>query len=562
MKRNTQSAAQPSPSPDGEALLLRRKHRLLQVREKGDLALQRRQDLKWWKSQQLQCLAEELGAEWEGVPSRQVRGLERLYLGHLLGLGGGQTKDRGLHLELLAQRGAASPPRAGDRHRAAVREEKSRREELMRQQPCHSRPPRKAVGVEKQGTTKAMGLTHPPPSPPGKHKGERAPPTKTGGGRRAVDPRVSRGLDVETLLAVAGETKHLEDREKDVSREGRRQLGKGTARLLQDLRDSSVTESPEGRAGDLEQWWPPGSPRGPGAAPQAAPCECREKSRWKRELEVAFEELFNTNRKLKKHLSLYLEPRPGVGQHPREEQGFSEMQGQRGETQREKQSIHAETEMVPAGDSVSPAEVDAHHASSKTNLEKLLSKLENQKYRLMAKPAFKSESRLSSSEAGTPSSEARPLPCTTGPRQEAPRPDTLVEGSLEGQAGRVGLVASRQKQKLEMEQTRQKQLELLEPTGPPKMSLEAHSQAVLEDERRAQARACLACLKSHSSRDQEEEGGDEPGATSALAASTADDDRHSQMIRGLEQQILEQNQSHKQFLEEARKRLQEFQRIC
>lgn len=87
MKRNADRAARLSPSPDHEAPLLRQKQRLLQVREKGALALQRRPDLQPWKSQQPQCQAEELKAGWQEAPPQQVRGLERPYLAHLLGVG-------------------------------------------------------------------------------------------------------------------------------------------------------------------------------------------------------------------------------------------------------------------------------------------------------------------------------------------------------------------------------------------------------------------------------------------------------------------------------------------
>lgn len=52
--------------------------------------------------------------------------------------------------------------------------------------------------------------------------------------------------------------------------------------------------------------------------------------------------------------------------------------------------------------------------------------------------------------------------------------------------------------------------------------------------------------------DQEKKGGYDRSPTSP-SASIVNDDRHSQMIRDLQQQILEQNKLHKQFLEEARK---------
>lgn len=95
-------------------------------------------------------------------------------------------------------------------------------------------------------------------------------------------------------------------------------------------------------------------------------------------------------------------------------------------------------------------------------------------------------------------------------------------------------------------------------TGPLGLSREARSQAGLEGQRE-QRRAGPAHLTSYSSLDLEEEGAD---TTSPWASGfIIDEDRRSQMIHDLQQQIEEQNKLHKQFLAEARKRLHEFQRI-
>ena len=552
MRRSLERAARRSPSPDKEALLSRQNllDRLLQVQEKGDLAPQRGQkDPQQRKTQLLQRLVEELKAEWPEALDQQIRGLGRLYLAHLLGSGGERAKDHEPDSEGSAQRGAARLHRAKGKHRVAMREEKGRKEELARRQPWCATSQRRAVDRERQGASRATGPCPPSLSPPERSKGKRVPSTKTGGGCR-------HGTDVEKLLAATEGIKRLEERESDAAREGRRQLGKRPARR-QGPKNNCLDQSPEGKANHLEQLCPVSSTHRRGASP---PAKLENKSRWQRELEFAFEELFDTNRKLKKHLNLQLDLKPGVDQSPGEDQGFrEETHAWRRESQRDKAERDAEIHVVPAREPASSAGVEAHLASSRTSLQKFLSKLENQKYHRMAKGVVKSDNTLWSSEAGTSLDEKDRLSCGPGSGWEPPQLDSLVQGSLQlhpqEQADRVGLMASMQKQEMQVEQRRLKQIEH------PKVSLEADLQTELKDGRREQRQARLAHLQPDSPPDPEKEGGYDRSPTSPSAA-IVDDDRHSQMIRDIQQQILEQNKLHKQFLKEARKRLLEFQKIC
>lgn len=564
MKRN-ERASRLCPGPDDETLLLRQKHRLLQVRGKGDLPVQSRPDPRQWDNAQLQLLAEDLWAEWREAPRQQAQGLGRLYLTHLLGAGGGRAQEQEPGSEGPAWRAAAWPPRAGGKQRAAGREEKSRREEPVRLQSWCAKPQRAAAGPEKKGFAKAVGLPHPPSSPPEKSKGKRAPSRKTGGGRRPADPRASRSPDVGKLCApersAAGEIALTEGSGEDVGSGGRRQLGRRTARLVQGLKNNCLGPSPGGQADDLQQLRPADSICTTDAAPQESPCQRGDKSQWKRELEFAFEELFNTNRKLKSHLSLHLEPRPAAGPNPGEEQGFSEGPEHRGTAWREKvvAAADADMEVLPSGEAAGPAAVDALQTSPEASLQKLLSRLGNQKYPRVVGSTLRDVSRLASPEAGTCVDEHLD-PCGTDSRLEAPGLDALSRLLRpQEQADRAGSMASRQKQKTETEQRRRTQLELLALTGRPDVGSEARRQPGPGEERAEPARARWAPSEASCS-DQEEEGR-ELSPTPPAAAGISDDDGHSQMIRNLQQQILEQNRLHKQFLEEARKRLQEFQRI-
>ncbi|XP_077710584.1 CEP295 N-terminal-like protein isoform X1 [Canis aureus] len=425
MKRNADRAARLSPSPDHEAPLLRQKQRLLQVREKGALALQRRPDLQPWKSQQPQCQAEELKAGWQEAPPQQVRGLERPYLAHLLGVGGGQAREHQPDSDGPAQRGAAQPQRAGERHRAAAREARSRREDLVRPrpQPWRTKPQRKAVGAEKPGAPRAAGLTHRPRCAPEKIKGKRVPSTKTSCGRRPADPRGSRGMDVEELGAAAGELERLQKREKEGGRDGRRQPGQVPAPPGQGPKSSGLDPSPEGRARDLEELWLGGwTCRG------ASPCRCGDRSRWQRELEFAFQELFNTNQELKRHLSLHLAPGPRVDQSSSAEHGLSQAPQCRGDTPRDRSAAGTGVDVGPRGECAWPVPAEARQTASHASADRFRSRLESHRYHRVARLASRSESKSRSPKAGAFIGGESRLLCSPGSGPAPARLDPLAEG--------------------------------------------------------------------------------------------------------------------------------------
>ncbi|VCX10129.1 unnamed protein product [Gulo gulo] len=553
MKRNADRAARLSPSPEHQAPRLRQKHRLLQVREKGPLALQR-QDLPQRKSPQPPRLAEELEAPSQ---PQHVQGLEHLYLAPRLGAGGGQAREHRPDSEGPAQRGAARPPRARGKHRAAVREEKRHKEGLAGRRSRLTRPQSKAAGPEKLGAPRASGPTRRPLCPREQNKGKRPPLMKARGGHRPADPWGSRGVDREESLAVPGAFGHLRRREKEGARGRRRRPGKGAPPPGQGPTDSSLDQSPGGNTEDPEQRWPIGWTHRGGAAPQVSLCRCGDKSRWQRELESAFQELFDTNRELKKHLSLRLALGPAPDQSARDELGPRDVQEPRGEFQRDKPAVGPEADVEPSAEPTGPAQAKAHQTESRTSLEEFLSNLKNQKYLRPATFPSKTMSEPLSPKAGVFIGAENRLLGGLGSREVPARPDPLAQGPrrrcLQEQADGASLVALWRRPDGPPEPVHW--------TGPPGLSWEARPEAALEGQRE-QRRAGPAHLKSYSSLEPEEEGACARDATSPWASGfIVDADRHSQMIRDLQQQIEEQNKLHKQFLAEARKRLQEFQRI-
>ncbi|XP_073901085.1 protein DDC8 homolog [Castor canadensis] len=612
MQKDMELTTETSLASDDDALALRQTLASLQVRDKGDVVLERRPEVQQWKSRHLQRMAEELKAEWQEAQLQQIKDLERLYLARLLGGIARQAIGHEHDLEGPIHQRARSP-RGREKHKTAFREGRCHREEPYRQQAWHHKSGKKTVCPERRGTSRPRGL-----SPPEKNKGKRAPSSKTSSSRRSVSSRLSRAMDLaklSPLLAPVEEIEGLEEEEMEPARDGRRQVGRGTPHFMQDLKYNWRDHSPEGKLNDLEELWPVSNPDRRSPTPPGSLFKCDEKNKWQKDLEFAFEELFNTNRKLKRHLNLHLEQRPRADQNTDEEQGFSETQGQSSDISR--LELPRVMEAVPTGESESAAEAEAAEMSSKTSLESLLIKTENLKCHQMAKPMLKNESQILS-EAGistdeedlllqVPKSAHEPSRLATlmeeprlttlmeeprltklmeeprlatlmeeprlaklmeEPRlatlMEEPRLATLLEEPSQPYAQkheeRTGWMALRQKQKAEMEQRRQKTL-----SGQmehPDMSLEIHYKAELEEERRERRRTRLAILKAYPNGLHTRGGGSDYRITSFSGSSLLNEERHKQMIHDLQQQISEQNKLHKQFLEKARKRLEDFQKTC
>uniref|UniRef100_A0A8C5KS09 CEP295 N-terminal like n=1 Tax=Jaculus jaculus TaxID=51337 RepID=A0A8C5KS09_JACJA len=533
LQRGMEKAAELSAASGEEALALRPKPTLLQVRDKGDVTL------KQWKTRQLEHLTEELKAELQEARLQQVRDLERLYLARLLDEAAGRRAvGNDLDLEEPVHRGTARSLRTKERQRIAMREERAHREEPSRQQAWHPKSRKKAAGSERRAS-KARGS-----NPSEKVRGKRAPLSKTGGGYQPVGPRMGRGTDLaklNPLLAGSGETKYKEEAQKEAAREGRRQVGKGTSHF----------QSSQGKVSNQEELWPPDSPYKQGSASPGSLRKPGDKNQLQREIESAFEELFNTNRKLKKHLSLHLEQRLKVDQTPDEQQSVSELQGQGSDPLREENV--GETDTAPAEET---------GRSLENNLKQLLSETEYPRYQQMSKCALKRECLTPIAEMDSPSNEEDLLSLNPETGCEPPKVTSLAEETLEPhlqkQVDLSDWVASRLKQKTELEQRRQKAL--LGLTEHPDMSLEIHYKAELEEERKARRKMRLALLKSYPTGTQSLDRSSELRTTSLLDSDLLqEEDKQNQMIRDLQQQILEKNNLHKQFLEKARKRLQEFQ---
>lgn len=555
-----QRALSPCCSPHDSVVLLREKHTVLKVRDPGgDTPPPRRPSLQW-RARRLLQLAEELQAEWQ--EAQRLQDLESLCSTHALG---GATAGWALEskAEPLPQpqpqpgkpapRGAGRAPRTKEKHKVVLREHKSHKEELPRLPTRHLKPRSKAAGPDKQGATRPRAL-----GPTGKSKRKRAPLSKTSSGRQPADPRGGRYGN--PVWVTAEELKCLQ--EKPRAREGRRRAGKAaTVRFARGRRKESQGPRCEARLEEVQHLWPV-SPIPEREAETPTSSDKRfTKKRWQRELEFAFEQLFNTNRKLKRHLDQHLDSRSRKDQRP-QKQAFLATQGCRSDTPQERA---AKVETRPAGKAGVPAEAEVPQMSSETDSKQSLSKAELPKCHQVAQPEVKDRSQTPVPGANTAVCKENFLLKSTDCEHEASELAALMEScpppQLQEQALRADWLALGQRPRLDLEWRRPKPS--FESVELPDMSLEIHYSAEMEEERKERRRVRLALLRSYPSKYQLKDRASPFRLTSPSNSSIVDDeDKQNQMIRDIQLQISEQNKLHEQFLEKARKRLLEFQSIC
>ncbi|XP_004709314.1 protein DDC8 homolog [Echinops telfairi] len=498
MTRKLERAGWLAPDPADETPCWTSELRLLQAQDKGDMAAWRRQDLRHLGNQPLATEPVAEGQEGQQTP---VRDPELFQEAQLQGAEGGQSQDKEPGPEGAEQR-------ATTRHqqtKAALREEGGHQEGLA----WH---PKTGMKV-----TSTSSVTRAAQSPLSKRRG---PSGRTSGGRQHPDPWVNRGEDVDKLCPEDREP--LGDGTKEVAQDRRRQLGKEVATFTHYLKPDPLESSREARRPEQGQW-PVGLTRRKGAVCATPVGRPGGSQRWHRELEFAFEELFATNRKLKAQLGLHLEQKPRKGQSLTADQG--------------------------------PRKAEMGATPTQDNLKTLLAKIETQKYHRLAKTKFDEKSKVAKASR---KQEDAASPPRSWPGKDSPKSTRLVEGGQLADGGGRGTTEAKQTPEATALR-RQKTLELLEQTEHPKMSPFTVHGARQEARKREQRKAPSKATPMHS---LDFEGALGPGSTPSLVGSSLDDSRHSQMIVNLQQQIIEQNKVHRQFLEEARKRLQEFQKIC
>ncbi|XP_054947661.1 centrosomal protein of 295 kDa isoform X4 [Physeter macrocephalus] len=609
MKRKVVNAAgKLRLSPNEEAVILkedyerRRKLRLLQVREQErDIALQIREDIKQRRNQQLTRLAEELRTEWEESQTQKIKNLEKLYLASLRNMGEGhqQAKENEPDLNALAHRAAERKKKAEMRHKEALKVQKNQKEMLMKQKTWHIKARKEALLAEKERSAKITSLPPPPPTLFENIEVKKTSNVKTNSSTyHHLYTFVHREVDTkqpDPHLAAKEEAKRLEELQKQAAEERMEQCEKALARGFQAMKKIHLAQNQEKLMKELKQLQQEDLARRRQMVARMPPQlvelpykRSEMKDDWQRELEFAFEDMYNADKKVKGNLILHLEPEPlptVTNQIQDEELDLSMEQEISGETEN---IPVTEAETICSSEADVPLAMKTHQIPSKILFKKLLNKIRNQKSLWTIKSMSEDESEMNTTvneteskaltvesgatvsedrtlssgqkqvvesdtltvDSGPLTSEDKPLSFNTDSEEEQEMKEThpitaVAQSSVllhpQEEAARIRM-AARQKQIMEIEEQKQKQLELLEQIEQQKLRLETECfRAQLEEEKRKKTQ--------------------QTGVSTAPASCTisSDEDNHRQMIHNYQQQLLQQNRLHKQSVETARKRLLDYQ---
>ncbi|XP_073937228.1 centrosomal protein of 295 kDa-like isoform X4 [Castor canadensis] len=564
MKRKIVSAGKLRLSPNEEACILkedyerRRKLRLLQVREQErDIALQIREDIKQRRNQQFTRLADKLRAEWENSHTQKIQKLEKLYLGSLRNMGEGhrQAKENEPDLDALALRAAERKRKAEVRHKEALKVQKNQKEILMKQKTWHIQTRKEALLVEKERSAKITSLPLPLPAPFENIEVKRISSVKTNSSTyHHISTFVNRQMDTkqpDAHLAAEEEAKRLEELQKQAARERMEQFEKAHERGFQAMKKIHLAHNQEKLMKELKQLQQEDLARKRQTVAQMPPQlvelpykRSEIKDDWQRELEFAFEDVYNADRKVKGNLILHLEPEPlpTVTDQIQDEDLDLSME-------QENKVLHnanfgllifmSDSGILNFSTQLSyPLAMNTQHITSKILFKKLLNKIRSQKSLWTIKSMSADEGEMTtvsetgSKAAGAVGSKER----TLSSEQQVVESDTLTIES--------GPLSSEDKP-LSCQTEFGKEQEVNE--TPPGMTV-AQSSVLLHPQEEA--------VRVRTSARQKQVG-------TALASCTviSDEDGHRQMIRNYQQQLLQQNRLHKQSVETARKRLLEYQTI-
>ncbi|XP_011933193.1 PREDICTED: centrosomal protein of 295 kDa isoform X3 [Cercocebus atys] len=608
MKRKVVNARKLRLSPNEEAFILkedyerRRKLRLLQVREQErDIALQIREDIKQRRNQQFTRLAEELRAEWEESQTQKIQNLEKLYLASLRSMGEGhrQAKENEPDLDALAQQAAERKRKADLRHKEALKVQKNKKEILMKQKTWHIKARKEALLVEKERSAKITSLPPPPPTLFENIEVKRISAVKTNSSTyHHLHTFVSRETDTkqpDAHLAAEEEAKRLEELQKQAAQERMERFEKAHVRGFQAMKKIHLAQNQEKLMKELKQLQQEDLARRRQTVAQMPPQlvelpykRSEMKEDWQRELEFAFEDMYNADRKVKGNLILHLEPEPlptVTDQIQDEELNLSMEQENLGAAE---DLPVTEAEIICSSETDVPLVMKTQQIPSKVLFKKLLNKIRSQKSLWTIKSMSEDESEMITTvseieskaptvesgtiaseertlssgqeqvvesdtltiESGPLASEDKPLSCGTNSGKEQEINETLpittvAQSSVllhpQEEAARIRMSA-RRKQIMEIEEQKQKQLELLEQIEQQKLRLETDCfRAQLEEEKRKKTQPTGV------------------GIVPASCAVISDEDSHRQMIRNYQHQLLQQNRLHRQSVETARKRLLEYQ---
>ncbi|KAF4103748.1 centrosomal protein of 295 kDa isoform X2 [Onychostoma macrolepis] len=560
-------------SPNEEAQLLReeqdrrRRLRLQQVREQERfIARQLRRQVQERRQQQLQTLADSLQLEWQQQQTLKLQALSTHYEHSLRSVGHGQrsAQENEPDLEALAQRSVERQERAEERHREALRELGVRRHEEEQQQRRHIEARRKALLEEKRRAERVSSLPPPPPDPL-ESIGEKTPrPLRAAAAERfslthrhVTQTAVDRESDTEqqrsAQQAAALEVQRVEELQQEEARDRQQRLERARLRGSHALRREQHTQDRARLLCELERLQQADLMRRrhtvSSVPPQIFQPLCRQqelRDEQQRELEIAFQDVYTEERKVKGDLVLQLVPEPlplSAASHD------------------EELDVTLDPECVPEGEepetpvAETPASPPAE--PGRRALSRLLERIRRQRDRRTSQQTADTPGTshdadaqeealsvetgsLSSQEKASGGSLEEQTPSSTH-TEDAPdvRDEAVVAGTLLPPEERLHLMAESERSARTDQPT--------------------HVEALL---RRQQEQLALLEELEEKRRELEQRWRDAQQTSRSLPEPSAEvrpDVTHTQRLHQYQQRLLEQNRLHKRCVEEARRRLEEYQ---
>ncbi|XP_048837995.1 uncharacterized protein cep295 isoform X2 [Brienomyrus brachyistius] len=587
MRRKVDKVGRLRLSPNEEARLIReeqerrRRLRLQQVREQERfIALQIRKEVRQRRDCELQGLAEELRGEWVRQQEKRVQALQELYEESRGAVGESyrSAKENEPDWEALVRQAGENQERAERRHRAALTELRWQRERQQEEQCRRAEARKRAMLTEKERAAKVTSLPPPPPDPIQNVDLKRPPVAKVPSAARysvthyhlpeaTVDCEVN--VDQrDARLAAAEEGRRLAARDQEEERERRERQEKARLRGECALRKEHLAQDRERLLQQLDRLQQADLLRRRQQLahmalnifqPPHRRQEMAEERQW--DLETAFEDLYAGERGVKGDQVLHLvpEPLPATSLGSQDEDLDVTLEP----------SIEEATDREESQPAVPPAEEQAQpsEAPPRDILKKLLERIRAQRTRQGSRSGSGSEVTAGDSvtmESGSLSSENReqarsasptqitepdPQPAAQVPGREATE-DSSVAETLRHHRG-AAVQAERRMREAELERQKQEQLKLLEDLEEQRRGLELQLRQA-----RLSAEDSGKFGPAESPADFTES---QQPSTGQESQPIAAQDARSRRIREHQRRLLEQNRLHQQSVDQARRRLEEYQ---
>ncbi|XP_067222481.1 uncharacterized protein cep295 isoform X2 [Chanodichthys erythropterus] len=580
MRRKSSSASRVRLSPNEEAQLVReelesrRKLRLQQVREQERyIARQVRRQVQERRQRQLQMLADSLQLEWQQQHTHKLQALSRLYQHNLKSVGHGHrsAEENEPDLEALAQKSVERQERAEERHREALRELSARRHDEEQQRCRHIEARRKALVEEKKRAVRVASLPPPPPNPVESIGKTTARPLKSAAAaerfsvthchmpQTAVDRETHTEQQPSAQQAAALEFQRLEELWREEARDRQEQLEKARLRGNHALQREQNTQDRARLLCELERLQQVDLLRRRQAV-NSVPAQIFQplyrqeelRDEQQRDLEIAFQDVYTEERKVKGDLVLQLVPEPlpplSAASHD------------------EELDVTLDPECAPEGEEPDTPVTEAPDPG-RGALRRLLDRIRSQRARQRAAATTPShegdaEVEVLSVETGSLSSQEKapegsseeqtPSPTHTDDgadvSDEAVVAGTLLPPEERDQPMPASAVSERRATHEELLLRRQQeQLAVLEELEQKRRELEQRLRETQQMSKTLQEAA--------QRRPVIQESAELPEPPPEVDS----DDLHTQRLHQYQQRLLQQNRLHKKSVEEARRRLQEYQ---